>query len=71
MYFINACWDILEFAFIFYIWVETSGKTLEEITEYFEGVKPSDMPHIEIGKLVGKEPSIEKTAVPSSPVSEK
>lgn len=28
MYFINACWDILQVIFIYYMWVETKGKTL-------------------------------------------
>jgi len=32
-YMINGAWDIFELAFVFYFWVETKGKTLEEIDE--------------------------------------
>lgn len=32
-YMINGAWDVLEIAFLIYFWVETKGKTLEEIDE--------------------------------------
>lgn len=30
---INGAWDVLEVLFVLYFWVETKGKTLEEIDE--------------------------------------
>lgn len=30
---INGAWNVLELAFVVYFWVETKGKTLEEIDE--------------------------------------
>lgn len=50
-YIINASWNVLLIVFIFFFWVETKGKTLEEIDELFEGVKHSDGPDV---KLVEK-----------------
>ncbi|KAF8851332.1 MFS general substrate transporter [Acephala macrosclerotiorum] len=41
---INASWDALEIAFIVWYWVETSGKTLEEVDELIDGVRHSDAP---------------------------
>lgn len=32
-YMINGAWDVLELAFVLYFWVETKGKSLEEIDE--------------------------------------
>ncbi|KAF7299678.1 Hexose transporter protein [Mycena chlorophos] len=37
MYIINAAWNILEIPFVAWYWVETKGKTLEEIDELLEG----------------------------------
>lgn len=40
MYMINGSWDIIIAAFIAVFWVETKGKTLEEIDALFEGERP-------------------------------
>ncbi|KAK5119743.1 hypothetical protein LTR85_007319 [Meristemomyces frigidus] len=45
-YMINGVWDVLQFAFVLYYWVETAGKTLEEIDEVIDGTKHSDVPNI-------------------------
>lgn len=45
---INGCWDFLELAFVAFFWVETKGKTLEEIDELFEGKKHSDIPSMSV-----------------------
>ena len=45
-YMINGAWDVLQFAYVMYYWVETAGKTLEEIDEMFDGVKHSDVQNI-------------------------
>ncbi|KAI1385597.1 uncharacterized protein F4822DRAFT_432452 [Hypoxylon trugodes] len=47
MYFINGSWDIIVVVLIAVYWVETKGKTLEEIDAIFEGVKHSDIPDVE------------------------
>jgi hypothetical protein len=57
LYFINGAWDILQFAFIYFMWVETRGKTLEELDEYFDGENHSDLPNM---STIGKEMSVEK-----------
>ena len=44
---INGSWDVLMIAAIWYFWVETKGKSLEEIDALFEGVKHSDVPDLE------------------------
>ncbi|KAJ7236753.1 hypothetical protein B0H12DRAFT_1075780 [Mycena haematopus] len=38
-YMINAAWDALEIPFVWWYWVETANKTLEEIDELLDGVK--------------------------------
>lgn len=45
-YMMNASWDVVLFVFIYWYWIETKGKTLEEIDEVIEGVKHTDMPNI-------------------------
>lgn len=47
-YMINGAWDVLEVAFVAYYWVETKGKTLEEIDEAIDGVKHSDVPDLDL-----------------------
>jgi hypothetical protein len=44
---INAAWDALEVPFVWWYWVETAGKTLEEIDELLDGVKHSNAPDLE------------------------
>ncbi len=46
-YIMNASWNIALIVFIYFFWVETKGKTLEEIDIVFEGVKHSDVPNIQ------------------------
>lgn len=43
---VNSTWDILEWLFIFFFWVETKGRTLEEIDFIFEGEKHSNVPDL-------------------------
>ncbi|KAK6371851.1 hypothetical protein LTS17_008675 [Exophiala oligosperma] len=47
MYMINGGWDIVTFFLIWYYWVETKGKTLEEIDAIFDGEKHSAVPDVE------------------------
>lgn len=57
---INGAWDVIMLGMIAYWWVETKGKTLEEIDEVLEGTKHTDVPDLEniykgkeeIGELV-------------------
>lgn len=46
-YMINGAWDVLELAFVAWYWVETKGKTLEEIDEVLDGQKHSQVPDLE------------------------
>ncbi|KAH9213622.1 MFS sugar transporter-like protein [Leptodontidium sp. 2 PMI_412] len=46
-YMINGAWDVLELVFILFFWVETKGKTLEEIDEVLDGTKHSRVPDLE------------------------
>jgi hypothetical protein len=46
-YMMNGSWDVLEVGFIWWYWVETKGKSLEEIDEVLEGKKHSDVPDLE------------------------
>ncbi|KAF2657228.1 hexose transporter [Lophiostoma macrostomum CBS 122681] len=50
-YIANAGWNILFVAFVYFYWVETKGKTLEEIDILFDGEKHSDVPNL--GELDG------------------
>ncbi|CAG9988848.1 unnamed protein product [Clonostachys byssicola] len=45
-YMINASWNVAFFVFVYFFWVETKGKTLEEIDVLFDGVKHSDAPDL-------------------------
>jgi hypothetical protein len=47
IYFINGSWNILMIIAIALFWIETKGKTLEEIDEAIEGVRHSEAPGIE------------------------
>lgn len=46
-YLANGMWDVLEVAFILFYWVETSGKTLEEIDAVLDVSKHSEAPNLE------------------------
>jgi hypothetical protein len=49
MYFVNGSWDIVILGMIiYYWWVKTKGKTLEEIDALFEGEKHSSVPDVEM-----------------------
>ncbi|KAJ6621775.1 MFS sugar transporter-like protein [Mycena sp. CBHHK59/15] len=46
-YMINAAWDALEVPFVLWYWVETQGRTLEEIDALLDGEKHSSAPDLE------------------------
>ena len=46
-YMINGAWDCITIGLMAYFWVETKGKTLEEIDEIFEGRKFSEAPNLQ------------------------
>lgn len=70
-YMINAAWDVLELVYVLFYWVETKGKTLEEINELLDGTKHTDAPDLEsvmagtadLGVLMGEEPAIEESPI--------
>lgn len=47
-YMINGAWDCIMIVLIAWFWVETKGKTLEELDVVFEGEKHSDVPDLEL-----------------------
>ncbi|KAH9905811.1 putative hexose carrier protein [Xylariomycetidae sp. FL2044] len=47
MYMVNGSWDIVIAILIAVFWVETKGRTLEEIDAIFEGSKHSTVPDVE------------------------
>ncbi|XXH01540.1 hypothetical protein Hte_007900 [Hypoxylon texense] len=47
MYMVNGSWDIIVVVLIAVFWVETKGKTLEEIDALFDGEKHSSVPDVE------------------------
>ncbi|KAJ7579697.1 MFS sugar transporter-like protein [Mycena floridula] len=59
-YMINGAWDALVPFFIWYYWVETKGRSLEEIDEQLDGVKHSDVPNLEAVIMDEKEAADEK-----------
>lgn len=46
-YMINGAWDVVVLVMIMLWWVETKGKTLEEIDELIEGSKHSSVPDLD------------------------
>jgi hypothetical protein len=46
IYLINGAIDILFLIWTYFYWVETRGKTLEEIDELFDGQKHTSMPNL-------------------------
>lgn len=47
-YMTNGAWDAVMVGLIAYFWVETKGRTLEEIDEVLEGTKHSNVPDLEM-----------------------
>lgn len=47
IYMINGTWDVFELVTILGYWVETKGKTLEEIDEIMDGFKHSEVPDVD------------------------
>ncbi|KAF2239990.1 MFS sugar transporter-like protein [Viridothelium virens] len=47
-YMINGAWDVVMVGLVAYYWVETKGKTLEEIDQVLEGAKHTDLPDLEM-----------------------
>ena len=47
LYMINGAWDVLVIGIIALIWVETKGKTLEELDEVLDGMKHTNVPDLE------------------------
>ncbi|KAI1339662.1 putative hexose carrier protein [Xylariaceae sp. FL0016] len=47
MYMVNGSWDVVIAILIAVFWVETKGRTLEEIDAIFEGQKHSSVPDVE------------------------
>ncbi|KAF7557999.1 hypothetical protein G7Z17_g289 [Cylindrodendrum hubeiense] len=64
VYMMNGSWNVLLILFIYFKWVETKGKTLEEIDGIFEGMKQTGVPDLE--KLESAKLDIE-----TDPVKEK
>ncbi|KAI1088870.1 putative hexose carrier protein [Rostrohypoxylon terebratum] len=48
MYMINGSWDIVVLVLIIVFWIETKGRTLEEIDAIFDGEKHSSVPDVEM-----------------------
>lgn len=57
-YMINGAWDVLELAVVLLFWVETRGKTLEEIDELLDGTTHTDVPTLEV--VAGLEPEAQR-----------
>ncbi|KAJ5637220.1 MFS sugar transporter-like protein [Penicillium lividum] len=47
IYMINGVWDVLEMLFVIFFWVETKGKTLEEIDSLFDTINHNDLATLE------------------------
>lgn len=56
-YMINGAWDVLQILYVAVFWVETKGKTLEEVDEIFGGPPIENVPHLK-GVLHGVEPGL-------------
>ena len=46
-YIINASWNVVQFVFVAYFWIETKGLTLEQIDAKFEKINPIQLQGIE------------------------
>lgn len=49
-YLINATWNVFQFVFVAYFWIETKGLTLEQIDAKFENLSSSILDGVEAGK---------------------
>lgn len=47
-YMVNGSWNILFVIGVYLYWVETKGKTLEEIDELFDGIRHSSVPTLKV-----------------------
>ncbi|KAI1099865.1 hexose transporter [Jackrogersella minutella] len=56
-YMINGAWDVLQVVFIMIYWVETKGKTLEEIDELFDGPQAANAIHVQ-DVIEGRDPGL-------------
>ncbi|KAI2465816.1 hexose transporter [Annulohypoxylon bovei var. microspora] len=56
-YMINGAWDVLQVVFIIIFWVETKGKTLEEIDEIFDGPGAANAIHVQ-DVIEGRDPGL-------------
>ena len=45
-YMINGAFNVLALLFITFVWLETRGKSLEEIDVLMDGVKHADVPDV-------------------------
>lgn len=72
-YIINASFDILELAFIYFFWVETSKRSLEEIEELFDEKMGLSIENVMEGDNVeGRKTSyVDVSVLPSDKVNEK
>ncbi|KEY74753.1 hypothetical protein S7711_06655 [Stachybotrys chartarum IBT 7711] len=65
-YMVNASWNVLLWVMVWFTWVETKGKTLEEISEIFDGEKHTSAPHyadLDSVRFVPKTMDIKETEV--------
>ena len=51
-YIINASWNILFWGYVYFQWVETKGRTLEEIDELFDEEKFAHLTHASAAKVL-------------------
>ncbi|KAI1773855.1 hexose transporter [Hypoxylon cercidicola] len=56
-YMINGAWDVLQLVYVVLCWVETKGKTLEEIDELFEGSSTTNGIHVQ-DVIEGRDPGL-------------
>lgn len=56
-YMINGAWDVLQVIFVIIFWVETKGRTLEEIDETFEGPSAATAIHVQ-DVIEGRDPGL-------------
>ena len=54
---INGAWDVLQVVFVIIFWVETKGKTLEEIDEIFAGPSAAHAIHVQ-DVIEGRDPGL-------------